>query len=610
MKKIYLILFLLFVFLPSGVHADESLGCDNRNLTIINPVRGRELWGIKSLEPIKNQYEAVKERNLAATWLLQFDAINDEELSSFIKSMDQDQELGLFLEVSEDLATNAGVIYPHATPWDDPKAIFLSGYSQSDRKRLINTLFSRFKDEFGFYPSSVGAWWIDSYSLNYMKEKYDIRAALIVADQQTTDDYGVWGQWWGVPYYPSKTNILVPAQDLKGKQKIVVLQWAQRDLSLAYGEGPRYSNYSLQANDYLERGRDIEYFKRLVGTYLDCAIPIGQITVGLETGMEASTYLNEYAKQLEYLKNIEGLKAVTMKEFAENFSAVYPEYPVEVELNDESATWLLSTKRRENVKLGDNQEYKSGASFPDYFIADKSDFLDRRLPSLNSLNSTEVWHPWFLLIIVALGFFAFKKKLMYLWVPGVAFAVAAFGLLLKSKIRFGWKVYYGPVFENLELAQILVVLLSFALVWIFYKIIKKKRSIWILPLIFGLTPVLEAFRYALFEGEHYFGVMVDALKFIGVKFSKLSDLQIIVRDLPSVYASSFLRIGDNDIWGRGLFPIIIYIMGNFALAYLVYRWIGRVSDKKKRIIMFILVVLFFFHLLTIISADPVFVLPA
>jgi len=612
MKKIIFILFLsLFLYSPAEAYAIEDEGfCGDRYLTIINPIRGRNLWNDKSLSPLENQYKAVNGFGMPATWLLQYDAIKDSEIINAVRQFDENQEKGLFLEVSEELAKDARVLYPHAVKWSNPGAVFLSGYAQKDRERIIDTLFGSYEKNFGYYPQSVGSWWIDSYSLNYMKEKYDIKAVLIVANQQTTDDYGVWGQWWGVPYYPSVANILTPTQNLKEKQNIVVLQWAQRDLSLAYGKGHRYSNYSLQANDYLERGESIEYFKRLATTYLDCGLPISQITVGLETGMEGSTYLDEYTKQLKYLNSVEGLKVVTMSEFADSFSVAYPEYPTEVVLDDGSTAWLLSTKKRENIKLGDYQEYEPKTSFSDYFVADKSSFLERRLSSLKDVNSTEPWIPWYLFVGILLGIFAFKKKLMHIWLPGVVLATGAFGLLLKSNIQLGWKVYYGPVFENLKAAQIIVVLLSFLLTWVFYKIIKNKKLIWILPLVFGLTSLIKTFRYTFFEGKYYFGLMVDALKFVGISFSKLSGVQIVARDFPSVYASALLRIGDNHIWGRGLFPIIIYIVGNFVIACLVWKYVTRASDKTKKIIMFILATLFIFHLISIINTDPAFVIPA
>ena len=223
--RITIVILVFFFVIPTEINAQtESVGCDNRYLVLTNPVRGRERWFDKSLTPLTDQYKEIKKYNYPATWLIQYDALQDKDIVSEINKFDNSHEIGVFLEVSPQFTQDARVIYPHAVAWDDPNAIFFSGYKQSERRRLIDTLYNNYKNIFGEYPTSIGAWWIDSYTVNYIKDKYGLDAVLIVADQQTTDDYGVWGQWWGVPYYPSKANILVPASE-DSKMDVVVMQW-------------------------------------------------------------------------------------------------------------------------------------------------------------------------------------------------------------------------------------------------------------------------------------------------------------------------------------------------------------------------------------------------
>jgi lysyl-tRNA synthetase class 2 len=92
------------------------------------------------------------------------------------------------------LTRNVGIVYPETDSWHRANVLFLSGYELRERKVLIDKLFKEYKDKFGKYPLSVGAWWIDAYSLNYMKSKYDIKAILVCADQFSTDGYQIWGQ--------------------------------------------------------------------------------------------------------------------------------------------------------------------------------------------------------------------------------------------------------------------------------------------------------------------------------------------------------------------------------------------------------------------------------
>src|SRR4030043_1781326 len=340
MKKSFLFMFLMFIsifFASTLVHAEKVYGCNERYLNLVNPVRGRDLWLDKSLKPIDEQYQAINSYGFSASWLLQYDTLIDNELIVEIKKFDNRQELGVFLEVSPSLAQDSRVIYPHAVAWDDPNAIFLSGYSHSERKNLLTGLFEKFKNNFGYYPKSVGAWWIDSYSLEYIVKKYGIKTAMIVADQKTTDDYGVWGQWWGIPYYPTKANILIPASNSKNMQSVVVIQWAMRDLSKAYGEGTSFSNYSLQANDYLDRGLNTNYFISLANRYLDCNLSLGKITVGLETGMESVKFISEYKNQLKALSTMKDLDSTTMSEFAGRFGKVYSSNPSQIKLTDNTS---------------------------------------------------------------------------------------------------------------------------------------------------------------------------------------------------------------------------------------------------------------------------------
>lgn len=346
----------------------KTATANDKYVTIVNPVRGRELWRDKSLKPLQDQYKIINDLGLKATWLVQDDVTRDRELVEYIKKFNQKQELGIFLEISSKLAKKARVYYPINRPWYSPEAVFLSGYSRQDRKKLIDAIMADFKNTFGYLPMSVGVWWIDSYSLNYLETKYGIKTTMIVADQKTTDDYGVWGQWWGYPYYPDKDNILVP-----GSSKVLIIQWALRDPELAYiGSGPKTSNYSLQANDYVSQGLDINYFEKLANVYFDDRNKLGQITVGLETGIESVDNIAEYKKQLEWINNYT-VTDVTMAEFSDKYKSIYNKNPSEIRIGE----WLMTTDFRENKKLGERTDYVKGMVFRDYFEKDKNTFLNR-----------------------------------------------------------------------------------------------------------------------------------------------------------------------------------------------------------------------------------------
>jgi len=173
MKNLYFcFLIILYVLFPNSILANQQNNVIyNQFITVVNPVR-ISLYSTNPSASLIAQYSEVKKRNLAATWLLTYDVISDSKVVSVTREMDKSQELGLFFEITPKIASAAGVIYNKTDSWHRANSVFLSGYSQKDRRELIDTIFGKFKDIYGYYPVSVGAWWIDSYSLEYMKNKY------------------------------------------------------------------------------------------------------------------------------------------------------------------------------------------------------------------------------------------------------------------------------------------------------------------------------------------------------------------------------------------------------------------------------------------------------
>lgn len=362
-KKIKLaIVSLFFLFLiKDPVLAEENSSFEeNSYINVINPVRGSEISPVGSQDPlfgVKLQKELVDKNNLYATWLLRFDILNSKD-ASYFKSFSDNQELGLFLEITPLLAKSAGVSYPtKGIFWHDANKIFLSGYRPEERIKLINVIFEKFKEDYGYYPKSVGAWHVDAYSAEYMQKKYGITGVLICADQFGTDNYQIWGGWWGTPYYPSKFNILTPAQTRKNKLDLIVFWWAARDPDLGYGGSVDESTYSVQVNDYLRHDFGIDYFKKLLDVYLTNKKNLfNQLTIGLENDADWQSFSEGYGKQLEEVsrrKQNREIKSLTMKDFSSwyknRFSGLSPDHQI--------GNWYMSTSFR--VGLSDTDGRKA-----------------------------------------------------------------------------------------------------------------------------------------------------------------------------------------------------------------------------------------------------------
>lgn len=187
-------------------------------VTIMNFVRGVEPRNpnMDLLEPVVNQIALNKKYGFDNTFLLQYDALIDPKFRDvFLAERDGHMELGIWIEVVKPLVEKVGIEW-RGRPgfaWDwyvDPG--FLPSYTHDQKIAIIDEFMERFCETFGSYPKSVGSWLLDIDSVKYMTEKYKIEYFGICREQLAVDAYTLWGGPYNQPYYPSKNNILCPAQ--------------------------------------------------------------------------------------------------------------------------------------------------------------------------------------------------------------------------------------------------------------------------------------------------------------------------------------------------------------------------------------------------------------
>lgn len=400
MKKFvwfYALIFLLFFPLSFSVRANLK-----PVVTIVNPVRISK-YNKQPEESLKSQYEAIKENDLSATWLLTFDSLENEEVMSVVKQMNEKQEIGLYLEITKNFTEKAGVEYRDTGFWHHAGSVFLSGYTQEERKIFIDFVFEKYKEVFGNYPKSVGSWWTDSYSLTYMKEKYGIEINLGCADQFSTDNYQLWGQPWVMPYYVNKYHTGVPASNNENKLGVVNIQWAARDPLNGY-----YSSlYSIQDYSLASKKQTIEFFGKLVDLYTK---NFGQITVGLESDLAPEMYKGQFLEQIKLVKEKENngkVEVLTMSDYAARFKKENPETSFLKSLEsvdflgtDKKATWHQSSKYRlsyvkeENrIVIRDLRIYPEDLVEPYYISPNRDIKLSINIPSIfdEMSNKENVW---------------------------------------------------------------------------------------------------------------------------------------------------------------------------------------------------------------------------
>jgi len=350
-----LFIFFLFLVFPKPCFASTKLF-----VTIVNPIRGIETWGSNPESPLdlaKLEKQKVDKQTLPATWLLRSDVVSSKETAEYFKSFSNFHELGIFFEIMPNLAREASINYPQkGIFWHDANKIFLSGYKPEDRIKLIDRTFENFKSVFGYYPKSVGAWHIDAFSADYMEKKYGVTGVLICADQYGTDRYQIWGGWWGVPFYPSKLNILTPAQTLKNKLDLVIFWWAARDPVLGYGGTVDESTYSVQVNDYISHGLGSEYFKKLLDIYLDKKNLFGQVTIGLENDNDWQKISSGFDLQLDEVKQRKEkneIEVLTMRDFSDWYINKFPKLSPSQKIDG----WEMSIEKRVSTITKDDKNF-------------------------------------------------------------------------------------------------------------------------------------------------------------------------------------------------------------------------------------------------------------
>jgi len=223
--------------------ADTS-GGSPRIVNIINFIRQCEPridWITEEVlyDTVVEQIKILKKYQLKGTFLLQYDALIDARYQKLLKGLDAEMfEIGAWWEIPQPLVENSGYKWRGRYRWDWHADVgFATGYPPKEREKLVDTYMADFKKIFGYYPKSVGSWFIDAHTLQYMYDRYGITASCNCKDQIGTDGYTLWGGYWNQGYYPSKKNAYVPAQNAENQIPVVIFRMLGSDPIHQYDNG-------------------------------------------------------------------------------------------------------------------------------------------------------------------------------------------------------------------------------------------------------------------------------------------------------------------------------------------------------------------------------------
>lgn len=341
-------------------------------------------------QTVEEQLNLINRYNLPATFLLQYDALIKPEYQQLLKSqLNKQSEIGGWFEITQPQVEDAGLEWRGEHSWVSHANIaFSTGYTKDEREKLVDVYMEKFKEIFGEYPKSMGSWYIDAHTLNYMYEKYGIIASCNCKDQIGTDGYTLWGGYWNQAYYPSKLNGYMPAQSQEQQIPVPVFRMLGSDPIYQYDDGlgnDRQGVISLEPV-YTQAGKNRAWVHYFFNSIVDqTCLAFNYAQAGQENSFTWDAMKDGLEMQIPIIDSLQRTQKVqvltlaeTGKWFKEKFSTT-PATAVTV-LNDirnenNKTVWFNSRYYRANL-LWKNQDF----SFRDIHLFDerfKSQYVDK-----------------------------------------------------------------------------------------------------------------------------------------------------------------------------------------------------------------------------------------
>lgn len=340
-------------------------------VNLVNFVRGCEPRdkNMDLYSPVVNQMEQNRKFGLKCTFLLQYDAmLRDDFCELFVKEVKQgDIELGVWFEMCRVLVEKIGAEWKGRPGYDwdwHVNSGFLPGYTPEQREKIVDEVFAKFKAIFGEYPKVVGSWLLDAHSMDYMCQKYDIKAFCVCREQFGVDAYTLWGGYYSGAYYASKKNMLCPAKTAENSISAPVFRMLGIDPIYGYDEkkfNPKTGGcYTLEPYWTPGKTPDVvdwyfdEYFKNPV-------MNLSELTTGQENSFGWSGMRDGYIMQAERMAELQKEGVLTVEflgDTGESFKKSFDRTPSSVLLaekdwsqNGIKSYWFSSQNLRANLFL-------------------------------------------------------------------------------------------------------------------------------------------------------------------------------------------------------------------------------------------------------------------
>lgn len=149
-----------------------------------------------------------------------------------------------------------------------------------DKKRIVDDVFGKFWQIFGFYPKSTSSYYMDADLIQYIKEAYpSVKCAVATCWEEGPKAYHTCNNSWytlfdggpWAPWIPSKQNTHAPAANEEEDSGIVAIPHLSRDLLACYdGNGSNFGTHPqnvLRGMIYDSETWEYPYLYNLIDQY-------------------------------------------------------------------------------------------------------------------------------------------------------------------------------------------------------------------------------------------------------------------------------------------------------------------------------------------------------
>jgi len=236
---------------------------------------GRKALLTESLDIFKTQQRIAHENGLKTTIQMTYAALFNDEAVALAKEHHE--------KYGDEIALSLlGLPCTEFREKYKTKDFCIWMFSMEDKKEIVNDVFEKFHERFGFYPESTGSYYMDAELTNYIKEKYPmVKCAVATCWEEGPKAYHTCNNSWytlfdggpWAPWIPSKQNTHAPAANEAEDSGIVAIPHLSRDLIACYdGNGSNFGTHPqnvLRGMIYDSQTWEMPYFYNLVDQYRD-----------------------------------------------------------------------------------------------------------------------------------------------------------------------------------------------------------------------------------------------------------------------------------------------------------------------------------------------------